>query len=139
MRRAEMHAEEEGIRLPREIPDQLFGPIRQQLGKIAGMVDLDVPVPEVFFLRPSDVGVVVDGAAAESVEGFVAALQGSEPGQSTEMPLAHERRAVTRRAQQRGQRGMVRWQARTRIDERLVQTHLEAILVSARHQRGPRR
>src|SRR5215472_7068820 len=94
-------------------------------------MERNVVVPKVF---PGSIRMreVVHGAAAESEEMIVAALQRTELGQNPQMPLADQRRAVTGFLQERGQGGMLGRQANLRISrQRLLQANAQPILVTA--------
>src|SRR5262249_6744112 len=97
-------------------------------------MERNVLVPEVF---PASISMrkIVQRAAAESIEMIVAALQRAKPGESAQMPLADQSRAVTGFLQERRQGGMFGRQTNLRISrQRLFQAQAQPILVTARDQ-----
>ena len=83
---------------------------------------------------------VIEGAAAESPEVIVAALERAEVGQIAEVPFAEQGGAVAGFLEERGQRGMLGRQAQSGVAgaQRLVEADGQAVLIAAGDQRGPR-
>ena len=98
-----MEAEQEWLLGGGVVGDDLEGVVAEQVGAVAGRVDLGVVVPEVGGAVGADMGVVVEAAAAEAVEMVVAGLERAEVGQVAEVPLADEGGAVAGLLEQGGQ------------------------------------
>src|SRR5262249_52881894 len=91
--------------------DNRDGAITQQVGQIAVLLDLDVAIPTIVSVgrrRAELVVVVIERTATKSIEVIVTALQGAEVGQTSEVPLADQRRPVAGFPKQR-RHGRVLW------------------------------
>src|SRR3954453_813790 len=93
MRGVEVEADHEWLGRFGVSVDDLDGARAEHLGEVAVLVDGDIVVPEVVSIAVL-VRVVVDGAAAETIEMIVAALERTEVRQQAEMPLADKGGAV---------------------------------------------
>src|SRR5262249_51871256 len=129
MRRGEMQAHEERLPGARVALDHLHGAIAEQVGHVAVALDRHLLLVELAGRRalPGVIGAVIEivgGAAEDSEEVVVAALERAEVRQIAEVPLADQRSAVARRLEERRQRGMARRQAdvlRRRSVDRFLQ------------------
>jgi hypothetical protein len=146
VRSGEMQAHHEGGARTRVEFDGLHSAIAEQVGHVAVPLDGHFLLMQLVGLGAvaSGIGPVVEivgGAAQDSEEAVVAALERAEIRQEAEMPFADQRGAVACLAKQRRQRGMIGRQAdvlrRYGVD-RLLQADREAILVAAGDQRGAR-
>ena len=140
VRRGVVHAQQE--RLARA-SDELDRAIADEIGQIAGALDLGPVLEEVVVPARVAMAEVVDPAAQRAEVLGVAALQRTEVRRKAEVPLAGKRRRVAGVAQQRRQRRMRRRQAQIVPPARLARDRLlgrapEAILVAAGHQRKAR-
>src|SRR6202048_2793758 len=90
-------------------------------------------------LTRADVRVIVDGAAAETKEVIITALERTEFRQSAQMPFADQAGAVARLLQQRWQGRMIGRQADIRVARPwLLEPQPQPILVAAGDQRETR-
>ena len=140
VRRIEMQAEREGLARLRVAVDDVDGAIAEQFGGVAHLLDGHVVVPEIGLVIGAFVPIVVDAAAAESVEVIVAALQRAEFRQFAEVPLADERRRIAGFLQQRRQRRMLGRQADHGVSsaERFLETEPQAVLIASGDERRAR-
>ena len=116
--------------------DDVHGAAAEHIRQISHLMHLDIVVPQIVFLV--GVRVVVDSAAAESVEMIVSALQRAEFRKQAQMPFSNQRGAVAGFLQQRRQGGMVGRQADIASRQRLLQPDRQPVLVAAGDQRGAR-
>jgi hypothetical protein len=116
--------------------DRGNGAVSQQTGEIAGLLDGHVAIPQIRLLIGAVVRVVVERAAAETVEVLVAASQWTVRRQRTQVPLTDEGRRITRLPEQRGEGRMLGRQpdVTRRRWQRLLETDAQPVLVAAGDQ-----
>ena len=71
--------------------DVLKGPLRQQVGHVAGLIHRDIPLVEIEFPGGFAVAEVVDAAAQNAIKLIEAMSERAVLGEEAEVPLADQR------------------------------------------------
>mmetsp|Transcript_67487 Transcript_67487/g.186944 ORF Transcript_67487/g.186944 Transcript_67487/m.186944 type:complete len:527 (-) Transcript_67487:101-1681(-) len=138
VRRGEVQAQQEGLGRTLAAQEGL-AVVGDQVGVVAHLVDPHLALEQVRGQVGADAGLVgeiVHRAAGVAKELVVAALQRTELGQGAEVPFAEQRGAVAAGLQQRGQGGVLGWQAElvAGAGNRLLQPAAQPVLVAAGDQ-----
>ena len=97
MRRVEMETDEEGLPGFCIVINCRYGTVADQVCQISGLVDLHIAIPQIVGIGVGWSGFVceiIEATPAKAPEVVVAALEGTEIGQPTEMPFSNQRSAV---------------------------------------------
>ena len=123
--------------------DEVHRAIGDEVGEIAGLVNLRLALAQVVDAGRIAVREIVDAAAHHAEEFLVAALQRAEVRREAQVPLAREGGRVARGGQQRRQGRMSGRQTKLRIaararSHRLVRAAAQPVLPPPGHQREAR-